>query len=382
MKKIIVIIVLTSLFTACNNYGGGSYTLTGNAKGLKDGTKIILQKQSEDGKSAVGVDTVLVKGEKFEIKGKVDETEIFGLLVENNPQMANVVLEKGTITIDIYKDSIYKSVAKGTFNNDQFQNFNAGIIKLQESIKKRMNDFELAHQAEMKQAQLTSDTATINKLRTDYGAIRNELTDYAVKFSKKNPKAYISLLIVQGLFNNGEYKFEDVKKRFEALDSDIKGLKAGKKIQEMLDTVAATEIGKKAPNFTAKDPKGKDISLSDSMGKKATIIDFWASWCMPCRQENPKLVALYKEFHDKGLNIVGVSLDNDSKEWITAIAKDQLIWPHVSNLKTWEQNPEIAKQYSVNSIPATFLLDADGKIVAKNINGAELRKKVMELMKK
>lgn len=380
MKKIVLFIALTSLFTACSNYGGGSYTIIGDAKGIKDGTKVILQKQSEDGKSAVGVDTVLVKNQKFEIKGKIDETEIHGILLEGTQGMVNLIVEKGTINVQVYKDSIYKSVAKGTYNNDEFQKFNNAIGKLQNSVKTRMNAYELEHQAEMKQAQMTADTATIKKLRTGYGAIQKELVDYTVKFSEENPKAYISLLIIQGLFNNGEYKFEDIKKKFDALDSDLKKLKAGKKIQEMFDNVAATEIGKKAPSFSAKNPKGKEISLSDAMGDKATIVDFWASWCMPCRQENPNMVALYKEFHAKGLNIIGVSLDNDSKDWITAIAVDQLIWPQISNLKQWED--PIAKKYNVSSIPATFLLDADGKIVAKNISGAELRKKVSELMKK
>ena len=380
MKKIVVLIALSSLFVACNNYGGGSYTIEGNAKGLKDGAKIILQKQSEDGKTAIGVDTVLVKNEKFEIKGKTDETEIHGLMVEGIQGMVSLILEKGTINVDIYKDSIFKSTAKGTYNNDEFQKFNVGIIKLQKDVKTRLNAFELEHQAEMKQAQLVSDTLVINKLRKGYGDIQKELTEYTVKFADKNPKAYISLLIVQGLFNNGEYEFEDVKKKFEALDPELKKLKAGKKIQEMFDGVAATEIGKKAPAFSAKDPKGKEISLKDAMGKKATIVDFWASWCMPCRQENPNMVALYKEFHEKGLNIIGVSLDSDSSEWITAIAVDQLNWPQISNLKQWED--PIAKLYNVSAIPATFLLDADGNIVAKNISGAELKKKVAELLKK
>lgn len=380
MKKIVLFIALTSLFTACNNYGGGSYTIIGNAKGIKDGTKVILQKQSEDGKSAVGVDTVLVKNQKFEIKGKVDETEIHGLIIESDPGMISLIVEKGTINVEVYKDSLFKSVAKGTYNNDEFQKFNAGILKLQKSVKTRLNAYELQNSTEMKQAQLVGDTAVIKKLRKGYGDIQKELTDYTVKFSEQNPKAYISLLIIQGLFNNGDYQFEEIKKKFEALDPELKKLKAGKKIQEMFDTIASTEIGKKAPSFSAKDPKGKEISLSESMGDKATIVDFWASWCTPCRQENPNMVALYKEFHGKGLNIIGVSLDDDSKDWISAIAVDQLNWIHVSNLKKWED--PIAKKYNVGSIPATFLLDADGKIVAKNISGAELRKKVAELMKK
>lgn len=119
--------------------------------------------------------------------------------------------------------------------------------------------------------------------------------------------------------------------------------------------MTSVQIGQVAPNFSAKNPEGKTVSLKESLGK-VTIIDFWASWCGPCRAENPNVVALYNEFHGKGLNIIGVSLDQDEAKWKEAIAKDKLAWAHISNLKFWED--PIAKQYNVKSIPATFILDA------------------------
>jgi thiol-disulfide isomerase/thioredoxin len=119
--------------------------------------------------------------------------------------------------------------------------------------------------------------------------------------------------------------------------------------------------------------------LKQSLGK-VTIIDFWASWCGPCRKENPHVVALYNELHPKGLNIIGVSLDKDAANWKKAIASDKLNWNHVSNLMYWDE--PIAKQYGIESIPSTFVLDSKGKIVAKNIYGAELKAKVQELLAK
>ncbi len=119
--------------------------------------------------------------------------------------------------------------------------------------------------------------------------------------------------------------------------------------------------------------------MKESLGK-VTIVDFWASWCGPCRAENPNVVAIYKEFHAKGLNIVGVSLDKDAAKWKEAIAKDNLTWTHVSNLKFWDE--PIAAQYKVQSIPATFILDASGKVVAKDLRGEELKAKVQELLAK
>ncbi|MCL9807013.1 TlpA family protein disulfide reductase [Flavobacterium amniphilum] len=121
------------------------------------------------------------------------------------------------------------------------------------------------------------------------------------------------------------------------------------------------------------------MSLKQSLGK-VTIIDFWASWCGPCRKENPHVVALYNEFHPKGLNIIGVSLDKDAANWKKAIAKDKLNWNQISNLMEWKE--PIATQYGVESIPATFVLDSKGKIVAMNIYGVELKAKVQELLSK
>ena len=136
-------------------------------------------------------------------------------------------------------------------------------------------------------------------------------------------------------------------------------------------------IGRKAPDFTSVDTNGKLVSLEAIKGK-VTIIDFWAAWCGPCRRENPNLVRIYEKYHDKGLEIIGVSLDKDADKWKEAIAKDNLTWAHVSNLKFWED--PIAKQYNVQAIPATFILDANGIIVAKDLRGDELRAKVLALL--
>jgi thiol-disulfide isomerase/thioredoxin len=121
------------------------------------------------------------------------------------------------------------------------------------------------------------------------------------------------------------------------------------------------------------------VSLKESLGK-VTIVDFWASWCGPCRAESPNMVALYKEFHSKGLNIIGVSLDKDAAKWKEAIAKDKLSWIHVSNLKFWDE--PIAKQYKVESIPAIFILDSKGNVIASDLRGESLRAKINALLSK
>ena len=175
---------------------------------------------------------------------------------------------------------------------------------------------------------------------------------------------------MQGMFQNPD--LPKIKKTYNALDKSVKDTKPGKEVKKRLDelekttmppTAALLKSGAAAPDFTANTPDGKTASLKTSLGK-VTIVDFWASWCGPCRAENPNVVALYKEFHPKGLNIVGVSLEDNAAAWKAAIAKDGLTWTEVSNLKKWKD--PIALQYGVESIPATFLLDANGTIIARD----------------
>lgn len=136
------------------------------------------------------------------------------------------------------------------------------------------------------------------------------------------------------------------------------------------------EEGRVAPDFTQLTPEGEEMSLSDLRGKYV-LIDFWASWCGPCRRENPNVVRMYKAYKDKGFEILGVSLDRDKDRWLAAIEKDQLTWRHVSDLKGWSN--AVAQQYSIRSIPRTILLDPEGRIVAKNLRGASLEAKLKEL---
>ena len=132
-----------------------------------------------------------------------------------------------------------------------------------------------------------------------------------------------------------------------------------------------------APDFTLKSQNGDNLKLSELRGK-VILINFWASWCGPCRMENPHVVELYNHYHDKGLNIIGVSLDKDEAKWKEAIAKDGLTWNHISNLKFWAD--PIAEKYNVKAIPATFIVDANGVIIAKDLRGAELDAKIKELL--
>jgi thiol-disulfide isomerase/thioredoxin len=238
--------------------------------------------------------------------------------------------------------------------------------------------------AKMNAAQEAKDTITINKLMKEYQGIQKEGMEFYVKFSEGNPKALLSALIVDSMLNDPAVDLVRVKKIYAGFSPELKKYKPGKSIQSKLDKIAnpvtvapAANVGSLAPDFTAPNPEGKSISLKQSLGK-VTIVDFWASWCKPCRAENPNVVALYAKYHAKGLNILSVSLDKEASAWKAAIAKDKLTWNHVSNLKEFED--PIALQYGINAIPSIYILDAKGVIIAKDLRGEELNAKIASLL--
>ena len=252
-----------------------------------------------------------------------------------------------------------------------------------------MMAFQNKNMKKFMEAQQKKDNATIDKLKKEYSTFEKEREEYMNKYPEQNKDSYISLLLVQNMFNSPTFDLKKVKKIYADLDTTLKATKIGKDIETKLKTIETNqkaqaaptvfaEVGKPAPEFSAKNPQGAEVSLKQSLGK-VTIIDFWASWCGPCRKEMPNVVALYNELHSKGLNIIGVSLDKDLTKWNEAIAKDKITWTQVSNLKEWAE--PIAKQYKVEQIPTTFVLDASGKIVAKDLRGDELKAKVVELLK-
>ena len=371
MKKITLLALLTLSILSCNNLKDNEFLISGTANGIENGKKVFIEVQTETG--TLTKDTAVVTDGKFELKGITEEIDLGFIRIENEQINLPLILEEGKIEINIVKDSLHKSTLGGTPNNDKFQKFNTESRAISEKVAK----FEKDNGPEMQKAQMSNDTVTINKLLKEYKKFQNEMNDYSKKFIKENPDAYLSVLLLENFLMRQYLTPEEIKSYFDGLNKEVKETKSGKKIKTTLDAMTAIVIGKPAPNFSGPTPEGKTISLKETLGK-VTIIDFWASWCGPCRAENPSVVALYNEFHPQGLNIIGVSLDKDAKKWKEAIAKDGLVWPHVSNLKFWED--PIAKQYNVQSIPATFILDEKGNIVAKDLRGDALRAKVKELL--
>ena len=374
MKKILVLLATAFAFISCEKALENQYIITGTAKGVENGKKMFIELQGEMGQP-ISKDTAIVENGKFEFKGEVKDLDIAIVKLENTQQGVAFVFEEGKTEIVFDKDSVQKSKISGTYNNEKFQEFN----DKSQVFGKKMTKFQKDNTEKMQAAQQAQDTVVINKVMKDYKVIQEEMNTYSKEFVKNNPKSYISLLLLENFVNNQSMEAEEIKKAYEKLDKSLLENKHAKNIKKAIDASSAITIGKPAPEFSAPSPEGKMISLKESLGK-VTIIDFWASWCKPCRIENPNVVAMYNELHEKGLNIISVSLDKegDNETWKQAIETDGLTWNHVSNLKYW-QDP-IAEQYNVKSIPATFILDEKGNIVAKDLRGEELKAKVKELL--
>lgn len=388
MKKILFLLTASVAIISCSKVKDGEYLITGTATGIENGKTIILQGQDPTTKMAVALDTVKVENGKFEIKGKVTEPAFHTLILQGANGPIPFILETGEINIAIDKDSIHKTKVSGTYNNDEYAKFNEDLTKTQKSLI----DFQKKNTQKMQQAQQAQDTVTINSLMKQYMTLQTEVQANSKKkylaYAESHPKAYISALIIQSMISDPTADIKKTESLYNALDESLKNTTPGKEIKAKLGQAKMPAVGASAapvgsPNwradFSAPNPEGKVVSLKQSLGK-VTIVDFWASWCGPCRKENPNVVAIYKELHSKGLNIVGVSLDKEAAAWKEAIAKDGLVWTQVSNLKFWEE--PIAKQYGVESIPATFILDASGKVVAQDLRGPELKAKILELLAK
>lgn len=371
MKKITLLALLTLSIISCNNLKDNEFLISGTANGIENGKKVFVEIQDENG--VIAKDTGVIENGKFELKGSTDNIDLGFIRIENEKINLPIILEEGKIKINIVKDSLQKSTIEGTFNNDKFQKFNNESVAILEKVKK----FEKENNPKMQKALTENDTVTVNKIKKEYKNFQNDMNDYSKTFIKNNPDAFISVLLLENFLMREYIPATEIKSFYDKLDKKLVNTKSAQNIKKTLDLMLAVVVGKPAPKFSAKSPEGKLISLDESLGK-VTIVDFWASWCAPCRKENPNVVALYNEYHSKGLNIIGVSLDQDATKWKDAIAKDKLSWTHVSNLKYWDE--PIGKQYGISSIPATFILDAKGNIVAKDLRGDALRAKVKELL--
>ncbi|WP_297794874.1 TlpA disulfide reductase family protein [uncultured Eudoraea sp.] len=367
MKKYIFTALLSGILVACNTTPEG-YKLEGTLTGeLENGTQVFLKKTDETNQ-LVEVDTTTLENGQFTFTGTSDLPELHYILINRVRGNIPVVLENGSIEVKAQKDSLAFAGMKGTLQNDLFADF------LEES--RGLSGRAQSMSNEMRNATAMQDTAAMTSLRDEYFELQEEAKTFEVRFTKEHPEALISALIIEKVMATKGLPENEIKELYEALTPTIKETVVGQRIKDKLEKLTTTSIGSKAPNFSAPTPSGDELALNDVLGK-VTIVDFWAAWCKPCRAENPNVVKIYNKYHEKGLNILGVSLDRRAEDWTKAIEDDGLVWNHVSNVQYFD---EIAELYNVKAIPATFILDENGVIIAKDLRGMALENKISELL--
>lgn len=363
------LIFLTAIAVYSCNKDTNSYTLEGDAVGFADGSEILVY--TFENRQPKIMDTLVVTDGKFSgTFPKQEGVHLNFLRVDGGNGSVLFFPENEDMTATIYKDSLQSSRIVGGAQNETYSNF---VGKMKEFNAQKQQNIE-----RFRSAQQNNDTAEIAQIQVENLNLMNKETEFKKEYLKEHKKSLFSIMLLSEMVSRQEISAAEAKEFLKDLDPELAASDFAKDLKTNLEAMGKAEIGVKAPDFSAATPEGENMSLSDALGKY-TIIDFWASWCKPCRIENPNVVKVYNKYHDQGLNIISVSLDKpgDKEKWVQAIKDDNMDWFHVSNLQFW--NDPIAQQYSVRSIPATFLLDSNGVIIDKDLRGAALEAKMATL---
>ena len=374
MQKILISLSVILLLSFCDgNKKNTSFQLKGT---LSDSKAETLYLEKLGSAKQVIIDSVILdENGNFEFTNYTPKIGFYRIKT-NDKNFAMLVLDsadKVTITGSV-KDLSNTFKVEGSPETTIFIEYN----NLSKSRDIKLDSLNKAFQLLMETNKM--DSKRMDSLsaifETPYNSIINQSNILMVDKISKNTNMYSSIMAIQALDPD---KYSDLYKSLDAgLSKKFPNDKNVIMFHEVVERMLSTNIGQFAPEISLPSPDGKEIALSSLKGK-LVLIDFWASWCGPCRKEMPNVVKIYSKFKNKGFEIYGVSLDQDKEKWMEAITKDGINWPQVSDLKYWDN--VAAKIYNVQGIPYTVLIDKDGKIIAKNLRGQELEKKIAEVLK-
>jgi peroxiredoxin len=364
MKKVLFIAAVSgSLFMGCNSH---NFTVNGTVEGASDGKAYLIAFNETQG----GIDTLAtasITSGKFTLKGNVEE-----------PRFANIIIEKKNFPLLLEK-SVFTATITYPTNEGGTPATPVAEIKGGEGqeVYKLFNEIQQEFSLKVMELQMALATATDAVERDSIEQLFIECQENVMakemEIIKANPDAYATAFQV---YNRalGIEDAEGMKEMYNLLGEKGKATKYGKLIEEQIQQMERVAIGQIAPDFKVVTPAGDSISLY-GIEAKVKLIDFWASWCAPCRAENPNVVKAYAEYQSKGLEIIGVSLDSERENWLDAIEVDGLTWKHGI-----DQTGATAMLYGVVGIPHTLLLDQNNRILDKNLRGDELKAKLAELL--
>ncbi|WP_192820912.1 TlpA disulfide reductase family protein [Rufibacter sp. LB8] len=344
-----------------------SYRISGKINNMTTG-KVFLDELSEQ--SFTPRDTAQInKDGTFSIEGTVSEPAIYKLGFENQEGIM-LVVDNQQIEITADSGKVAESyTVKGSKDSQLIKELN-GIMQATQQQAVELNQRYQAAATAGKQEEM-------RQLQEQFMGMQRQSQETLKKFVRANPSSVVSAYVAGNVINLEE-QFPFVDSMTAVLKTNLPSSKYTKALETKLTAIRPTALGSLAPDIKLPAPNGIELALSSLRGKYV-LIDFWASWCGPCRQENPNVVRMYNKYKDQGFEIFGVSLDQDRGKWLKAIEVDKLTWPHVSDLKGWESSA--AALYGVTAIPQTVLLDKEGKIIAKNLRGAALEEKLASLLK-
>ena len=375
MKKTLFFLTLTVM---CFSIAAAQdVKLTGNLKFKEVPEKAFLSFRNGDQRVT---DSAEIKNGRFSFNVKLEEPTLATLSIRfpkkesekrATSESMKIFLQAGKIRVKA-KDSLQSAVVKGSKAQKDYDAYNKLLTpynKQEATMGPRFNKFSDA-----------KDEAGMKSIQDEYQVMLKDKNEKVVKpYIESHPGSPIVLTILNQ-YAGSQIDPVVVEPLYDHLSAANKNSFSGKSLKDRIETAKLTAVGSMAMNFTQNDTLDKPMSLSDFKGKYV-LVDFWASWCGPCRAENPNVVKAFNEYKDKNFTVLGVSLDQPGKKqsWIDAIHKDGLWWNQVSDLKFWDN--AVAKQYGIRAIPQNLLIDPSGKIIAKNIRGEELNKKLAEVIK-
>lgn len=374
MKKILVLLFFaTVIFNACKSKT--EFEINGEVTNIGDTRKVYLFVGDSLGQMKPVDSTFLDEDQKFSFKAQSVNPDFYQLLIGQKSYM--IVAENGN-EIEFKADLSNAGGSyevKGSNEADQLTAYN-----------KITTDFSIktGQLAETYSKMITQDQSNKDAIIAEFTFKSQELAvpfmKQSLDFLKANDKtltAFYAANIMLGM-EASDYENDLIKYSKTAL-ANFPNNKAVQSFSKQMEAAAKVAVGQAAPEIIALTPEGKPLKLSDFKGK-FVLLDFWASWCAPCRQENPNIVKQYSLFKDKNFTVFGFSLDENQNSWVKAIKDDNLNWSHVSELKQWDA--ESAIMYNVNAIPASFIINPDGIIIAKNLKGDALNKFLEQTLNK